>query len=58
MVTAIDLGPANTRVRDFVDIFTLTQDEHIDREELRAAVIATAAFRGVQLMPLLSLIHI
>ncbi len=52
MVTAIDLGPANTRVRDFVDIFTLTQDEHIDREELRAAVIATAAFRGVQLMPL------
>lgn len=53
LVTAIDLGPANTRVRDFVDIYTLTRgDVVIPRDELRAAARATADFRGVALRAL------
>lgn len=52
LVTAIDLGPANTRVRDFVDIYTLIRNEGIDDDQLRSAVAATAAFRGVRLAPL------
>lgn len=52
LVTAMDLGPANSRVRDFVDVYTLTRDQAIDTEQLLAAVEATAAFRGVELVPL------
>jgi len=52
LVTAIELGPANTRVRDFVDVYTLIQNQQIDDEQLRTAVAATAAFRGVRLAPL------
>lgn len=52
LVTAIDLGPANTRVRDFVDAFTLIQDGAIDPQQVRRAVQATSAFRGVTLVPL------
>ncbi len=52
LVTAIDLGPANTRVRDYADIHTLTGTQTVRSGALRAAVEATAAFRGVTLRPL------
>ena len=52
LVTAIHLGPANTRVRDFVDVFTLTRTKDVDAEQVAAAMQATAAYRGVELRPL------
>ncbi len=52
IVTAIELGAANTRVRDFVDIFTLTGSHDVDRASTRAAITTTAAFRDVELVPL------
>ncbi|WP_461104097.1 nucleotidyl transferase AbiEii/AbiGii toxin family protein [Tessaracoccus terricola] len=52
LVTAIDLGRANTRMRDFVDVHILTGTQTVRCGELRAAVEATAAFRSVALTPL------
>lgn len=49
LVTAIHLGPANTRVRDFVDVYTLIRTRDVDPDEVAAALEATAAFRGVEL---------
>lgn len=53
LVTAIDLGRANTRVRDFADVHILTGTQSVRCDAVRAAVEATAAFRGVALTPLL-----
>jgi hypothetical protein len=50
--TAIALGPANTRVRDWADIFTLTGGRSIAHDAVRAALLATADFRGTELRPL------
>lgn len=52
LVTAIDLGRANTRMRDFADVYTLTGTQSVRCDAVRAAVEATAAFRGVTLAPL------
>lgn len=52
LVTAIDLRRANTRVRDFADIHILTGTQSVRCDAVRAAVEATAAFRGVALTPL------
>ncbi|MBK7820409.1 MAG: nucleotidyl transferase AbiEii/AbiGii toxin family protein [Tessaracoccus sp.] len=52
LVTAIELGQANTRVRDFVDIHLLTGTQTLECGPLRAAVEATSQFRGVTLSPL------
>lgn len=46
--TAMALGEANTRVRDYVDVFTLAGGE-VDRAAVRAALRATAAHRGVEI---------
>lgn len=51
LVTAIDLRRANTRVRDFVDIHILTGTQRVRCGSVRAAIEATAAFRGVALTP-------
>ena len=50
--TAIQLGPANTRVRDYADIYTLTGGHVIVRHTARSALLVTAAHRGVQVQPL------
>ncbi|NLT56860.1 MAG: nucleotidyl transferase AbiEii/AbiGii toxin family protein [Actinomycetales bacterium] len=50
--TAIDLGTANSRVRDYADVWTLTGVHDLDAAELRAALEATTSYRGVQLRPL------
>lgn len=52
ITTAIGLGPASTRVRDWADIYTLTGTHQIDGAIARAAVESTAAFRGTTLIPL------
>ncbi|MBP2340940.1 hypothetical protein JOF41_007118 [Saccharothrix coeruleofusca] len=50
--TAIALGNANTRVRDFADVFVLTGRHRLEHEEARAALVATTAHRGVEIRPL------
>jgi hypothetical protein len=52
LTTAIDLGPANTRVRDFADVFTLTSAHSLTCGPVRAALAATAKFRNVEIGPL------
>lgn len=56
ITTAISLGPANTRVRDYADIYTLTADRDISHSAARAALIATASYRGTDLVALSSVI--
>ena len=52
VTTAIDLGAANTRVRDYADIWVLTGIHDLPYGEIRAAVEATAAHRSVPVMKL------
>jgi hypothetical protein len=53
IVTAIDRGAGNTRWRDFADIYTLVLTHPIDADELRGGLEAVAAYRQVELRPLL-----
>lgn len=53
IVTAIDRGEANTRWRDFADIYTLIRVHNLQAEEIAASLGAVAAYRRVELMPLL-----
>jgi hypothetical protein len=50
--TAVALGAANTRVRDYADIYTLITSRELDDDVVRKAVRATAAFRGTAIRPL------
>ncbi|HWO66437.1 MAG TPA: nucleotidyl transferase AbiEii/AbiGii toxin family protein [Umezawaea sp.] len=50
--TAIALGSANSRVRDYVDLYTLTGKHSLAYQNMRAALDATTAHRGVVLRPL------
>lgn len=52
LTTAIDLEEANTRLRDLADIYTLTGAHAIARAPMYEALMATAAFRNVDLVPL------
>jgi len=52
LATAIDLGPANTRVRDYADIYRLTATHDLEHGAVRAALIETARFRGATIQPL------
>ncbi len=52
LVTAIELGRANTRVRDFADIHLLTGTQALQCGGFRDALTATAGFRGTTLIPL------
>ncbi len=56
IATAIALGPANTRVRDYADIYTLTGRHSVLHAEARRALIATAAHRGTELAALSSVL--
>jgi hypothetical protein len=50
--TAIALGDTSTRVRDHVDLYTLTGRQTLSYESVRSALEATASHRGVELRPL------
>jgi Nucleotidyl transferase AbiEii toxin, Type IV TA system len=52
IVTAVARGTANTRWRDFVDLYLLPRRHGVDGTELQIAVHAIAAQRGVELTPL------
>lgn len=52
VATAIDLGPANTRVRDYADIYVLTATRDLQHCPVRAALLETARFRGTTIRPL------
>jgi len=52
IVTAIGLGAASSRVRDWADIYTLTGGHPLAWATVREAMIATATFRGTGLVPL------
>lgn len=51
LATAIELGPASTRVRDYADIYILTGTHALDRVSVRNALTATAAFRDTTIRP-------
>lgn len=53
IVTAVDRGIANTRWRDFADIYTLVRLHAVDVSELRASIETVAGYRGVTLAPLM-----
>lgn len=52
ITTAIARGTANTRWRDFVDVYLLSGRHAVDSNELRASLERVAAHRAVQLLPL------
>jgi predicted nucleotidyltransferase component of viral defense system len=52
IVTAIARGTANTRWRDFVDIYTLMQRHNINGQSLRQSLLRVAQFRDLALTPL------
>jgi hypothetical protein len=52
VVTALERGTANTRWRDFVDIYVLTRHYRIDAQTLQTSVQRVAKFRGVALTSL------
>jgi hypothetical protein len=52
IVTAVQRGIANTRWRDFGDIWSLSRRHRIDANELRQAIEEVARFRNATLRPL------
>lgn len=52
IVTAVARGQANTRWRDFADIYLLSGERDIDGHLIQEAVNVVAAHRSVQLAPL------
>jgi hypothetical protein len=50
--TAISLGEANTRVRDYVDLYTLTGRHELSYSAVRTALDATGGYRAVEVVPL------
>jgi Nucleotidyl transferase AbiEii toxin, Type IV TA system len=52
IATAIALGPANTRVRDYADIYTLSGNLAIAHRTARKALLATLAYRETAVGPL------
>lgn len=52
LVTALARGTANTRWRDFGDLFVLSGIHPVPAAKLRAAIDTVAAHRGVDLAPL------
>lgn len=53
IVTAIDRGVANTRWRDFADVYTLSRLHSVDAGDLRGSIETVAEYRKVAVVPLL-----
>ena len=49
--TAVQLGEADTRIRDYVDLYNLTGSHPLEFPPTRAALLATAAHRRITLRP-------
>lgn len=52
IVTAVQRGPANTRWRDYADLYLLAERHDVDADDLHAAITAVADYRQVVLLPL------
>ncbi|WP_027345488.1 nucleotidyl transferase AbiEii/AbiGii toxin family protein [Hamadaea tsunoensis] len=52
LVTAVQRGTANTRWRDYADVYLLTRRHDVDGRDLRTAVETVAEYRDVRLIPL------
>jgi Nucleotidyl transferase AbiEii toxin, Type IV TA system len=52
MVTAVQRGTANTRWRDFADIWTLSNHHRVDGSDLQNAIGEVARYRRAALVPL------
>ncbi len=52
IVTAVERGPLNTRMRDFADIYALVRRHDIEGVELLAAMARVAEYRKINLRPL------
>ncbi|MHB8816579.1 MAG: nucleotidyl transferase AbiEii/AbiGii toxin family protein [Steroidobacteraceae bacterium] len=52
IVTALTRGTANTRWRDFLDLYVLIRRHAVDAETLRTSIQHVAQYRGVPLSPL------
>ncbi|HEY0260634.1 MAG TPA: nucleotidyl transferase AbiEii/AbiGii toxin family protein [Lacisediminihabitans sp.] len=52
VATAISRGEANTRWRDFADLYTLIRGHSVRAEELAGSLETVATYRGVELLPL------
>lgn len=52
IITAVQRGTANTRWRDFTDIYTLAQHHRVMGGDLESALTAVAGYRHVELSPL------
>ncbi|MGS2616339.1 nucleotidyl transferase AbiEii/AbiGii toxin family protein [Micromonospora sp. LZ34] len=52
LITALQRGPANTRWRDFADVFLLAGQHDVDGHELAVAMRRVAEYREVTLTPL------
>ena len=53
IITAVDRGIANTRWRDFADVYTLIGLHSVEAAELRTSLKTVAEYRKVALTPLL-----
>jgi len=56
IVTALDRGTANTRWRDFADIYTLSRHHTVDGNQFRRSLETVALHRHVSLQPLFPLL--
>ena len=52
IVTALARGTANTRWRDFLDLYVLIRRHAVDAQTLRTSMEHVAQYRGVPLSPL------
>lgn len=52
LVTAVQRGTANTRWRDFADVYLLSGKHGVDGDEVREAIRRVAVHRSAQLSPL------
>jgi hypothetical protein len=52
LVTAIQRGAANTRWRDFADVYALSRRHDVDGKDLTSATLRVAEYRGARLMSL------
>ncbi|GIF95338.1 nucleotidyl transferase AbiEii/AbiGii toxin family protein [Catellatospora citrea] len=57
LTTAVALGDANTRDRDYADIHRLVGGNDLAGDAVTEAVLKTAAYRGIELMPLSHVVH-
>lgn len=58
VVTMVERAEANTRWRDFADVYLLTRTRDADAEEVRVAFASVAASRNVELRPIAELLAV